>query len=146
MPIIKRKPLFKLVLLSLILLAFIRPVSTALAAFIGPNRTVTQTVEEGEGWGRECQLTGSGYRWVTTDTCNGCSASCANMLERQYPDSNPGSICNAAHLGSKVHDYSCESVEREITYQPAEISAAVACASQEVEGLKPHSSRQPVRA
>jgi hypothetical protein len=103
-------------------------VSPAIAEYLGPDRTVTETVQESEGWGRECQLVGGQYRWVTTLTCNGCSASCVTRLDDQYPDHNPASICNAAYLGSRVHHHACTTSEIETSYQPATISASLACA------------------
>ena len=113
---------------GLLFFAALYLVTPVLGAYIGPDRTVTETVREGEGWGRECQLVGGQYKWVTTTTCGGCSASCVSRLESQYPDHNPGSICNPSYLGSRVHDYSCEIVDRKITYQPATISSTVTCA------------------
>jgi hypothetical protein len=115
-------------LVLLFLFFSIDRVLPVLAAYIGPNRTVTETLKDGSGWGRECQLVGGSYQWVKTTSCDGCQSSCVSKLEAQYPDSNPASICNSAYLGSRVHDYSCSTVEQEITYQPAVISSSIACA------------------
>ncbi|MCB2160530.1 hypothetical protein KQH40_00420 [bacterium] len=114
-----------------VVMGILMEVSPALAAYIGPDRTVTKTrtvIDDNTAFGSECR---SGV-WVKTYQCNGCLQSCADYLVANYPDATPpGKICNSSYEGTKVYYYTCQTHKDTYTvnYQPATISSSLSCSA-----------------